>query len=90
MTTALTVPRAEELIKLLTEGLVNIVDETGEFLLKRGWLLEAELTVVDDGSVIDTKGWGGWEWTHGIALTSLYHVRMMKFSLKTARGSCSW
>jgi unsaturated rhamnogalacturonyl hydrolase len=29
---------------------------------------------VDDGSVIDTKGWGGWEWTHGIALTALYRV----------------
>ncbi len=23
---------------------------------------------------MDTKGWGGWEWTHGIALTALYRV----------------
>jgi unsaturated rhamnogalacturonyl hydrolase len=30
--------------------------------------------LVEDGSVIDTKGWQGWEWTHGIALTALYHV----------------
>lgn len=29
---------------------------------------------VDDGSVVDTKGWQGWEWTHGVALTALYHV----------------
>lgn len=29
---------------------------------------------VKDGSIIDTKGWQGWEWTHGIALTALYHV----------------
>jgi hypothetical protein len=31
----LTVDRAEELIRLLTDGLVNIVDTSGEFLLKR-------------------------------------------------------
>lgn len=31
----LTNERAEELIRLLTDGLVNIVDKTGEFLLKR-------------------------------------------------------
>ncbi len=29
---------------------------------------------VENGSVIDTKGWAGWEWTHGIALTALYRV----------------
>jgi hypothetical protein len=31
----LTVDRAEQLIRLMTDGLVNIVDKTGEFLLKR-------------------------------------------------------
>jgi hypothetical protein len=30
----LTNARAEELIRLMTDGLVNIVDESGEFLLK--------------------------------------------------------
>lgn len=35
---------------------------------------------VDDGSIIDTKGWHGWEWTHGIALTALYHVSIPKTS----------
>lgn len=32
---SLTPERAEELIRLLTDGLVNIKDETGEFLLHR-------------------------------------------------------
>jgi hypothetical protein len=34
-TPALTVQRAEEIIRQLTDGLVNIKDETGQFLLKR-------------------------------------------------------
>ncbi|RSH92559.1 hypothetical protein EHS25_008004 [Saitozyma podzolica] len=81
-TPALTVQRAEEIIRQLTDGLVNIKDETGQFLLK-----------LDDGSVIDTKGWQGWEWTHGIALTALYHHSAIApgspsadYSLKTALG----
>ncbi|KAH8726991.1 Six-hairpin glycosidase-like protein [Phaeosphaeriaceae sp. PMI808] len=49
-------------IKLLTHNLVNINDTTGEFLLK-----------LSDGRVIDTKGWDGWEWTHGIGLYGLWH-----------------
>jgi rhamnogalacturonyl hydrolase YesR len=47
-------------IQLLINQLVNIKDETGEFLLR-----------LDDGRVIDTKGWNGWEWTHGIGLYGL-------------------
>ena len=47
-------------IGLLIEGMVGITDETGEFLLR-----------LDDGRVIDTKGWNGWEWTHGIGLYGL-------------------
>lgn len=52
-------PRSElvQLIQKLTQNLINITDETGEFLLR-----------LDDGRVIDTKGWAGWEWTHGIGL----------------------
>jgi len=49
------------LIDRLTENLINIKDETGEFLLH-----------LEDGRVIDTKGWAGWEWTHGIGLYGLY------------------
>lgn len=33
----LTIERAEQLIRSLTEGLVNIKDETGEFLMTSEW-----------------------------------------------------
>ncbi|WP_240722782.1 glycoside hydrolase family 105 protein [Poseidonocella sp. HB161398] len=49
------------LIGCLTDNLVNIEDTTGEFLLR-----------LEDGRVIDTKGWAGWEWTHGVGLYGLY------------------
>lgn len=48
-------------IAKLMDNLVNIKDETGEFLLK-----------LDDGRIIDTKGWNDWEWTHGVGLYGLY------------------
>lgn len=48
-------------VNSLIHHLVNDKDETGEFLLK-----------LDDGRVIDTKGWAGWEWTHGIGLYGLW------------------
>jgi unsaturated rhamnogalacturonyl hydrolase len=41
----------------LIDNMVNIEDESGKFLLR-----------LDDGRVIDTKGWNDWEWTHGIGL----------------------
>lgn len=49
------------LICKVTDNLINIEDKTGEFLLR-----------LDDGRVIDTKGWAGWEWTHGIGLYGIY------------------
>lgn len=57
------IPRQDVLrkIDLLMDNLVNIKDETGEFLLR-----------LDDGRVIDTKGWAGWEWTHGIGLFGMW------------------
>jgi unsaturated rhamnogalacturonyl hydrolase len=48
-------------VKLLIHNLVNIKDTTGEFLLK-----------LDDGRIIDTKGWNDWEWTHGIGLYGMW------------------
>jgi unsaturated rhamnogalacturonyl hydrolase len=48
-------------IDRLIDNLVNIKDETGEFLLH-----------LEDGRIIDTKGWGGWEWTHGIGLFGMW------------------
>ncbi|UYG00776.1 glycoside hydrolase family 105 protein [Halomonas sp. GD1P12] len=49
------------LIKSNIHNLVNIHDQTGEYLLH-----------LDDGRTIDTKGWAGWEWTHGIGLYGMY------------------
>ncbi|WP_447928239.1 beta-galactosidase BglB [Vreelandella sp. EE27] len=49
------------LIKSNIHNLVNIHDQTGEYLLH-----------LDDGRTIDTKGWAGWEWTHGIGLYGIY------------------
>lgn len=51
----------KSLIHKMTDNLVNIKDETGQFLLR-----------LDDGRVIDTKGWTGWEWTHGVGLYGMY------------------
>ncbi|KAI1453939.1 glycoside hydrolase family 105 protein [Annulohypoxylon moriforme] len=48
-------------IQLLIDGLVNIKDKTGEFLM-----------TLADGRVIDTKGWNDWEWTHGIGLNGIW------------------
>jgi unsaturated rhamnogalacturonyl hydrolase len=50
-----------ELIQRLTTNLVSIEDESGEFLLR-----------LDDGRIIDTKGWQGWEWTHGVGLYGIW------------------
>lgn len=51
----------KSLIQKVTYNLVNIQDKTGEFLLR-----------LDDGRVIDTKGWAGWEWTHGVGLYGIW------------------
>ncbi|KAJ1335985.1 unsaturated rhamnogalacturonyl hydrolase [Microdochium nivale] len=48
-------------IKLLIDGMVNIKDKTGEFLMP-----------LADGRIIDTKGWNDWEWTHGIGLNGIW------------------
>eukprot|EP01042_Synura_sphagnicola_P016877 gene16877-21330_t len=50
-------------IHRLIDNLVNIEDPTGEFLLR-----------LDDGRVIDTKAWHGFEWTQGVGLYGMYKV----------------
>lgn len=45
----------------LISNLVGIKDSDGAFLLR-----------LEDGRVIDTKGWNDWEWTHGIGLYGLF------------------
>jgi unsaturated rhamnogalacturonyl hydrolase len=66
-------------IKLLTHNLINISDTTGEFLLK-----------LPDGRIIDTKGWDGWEWTHGIGLYGLWHYYSLTGSPETLLTMQSW
>jgi len=60
-TCLLTCDALKKLIHSVTDNLIHIKDETGQFLLR-----------LDDGRVIDTKGWAGWEWTHGVGLYGIY------------------
>lgn len=53
-------------IHLLINNLVAIKDDSGKFLMR-----------LDDGRVIDTKGWNGWEWTHGIGLYGLWQYHSL-------------
>jgi len=66
-------------INLLMDNLVNIKDETGTFLL-----------TLDDGRIIDTKGWGGWEWTHGIGLYGMYKYYELTEDKKTLEIINGW
>ncbi|SMD15805.1 glycoside hydrolase family 88 protein [Rhizobium sp. RU36D] len=68
-----------ELIERLTDNLVNIEDRTGEFLLR-----------LEDGRVIDTKGWAGWEWTHGIGLYGLFKYWQLTGSPKAMQIMTAW
>jgi len=66
-------------VDLLIDNMVGITDETGEFLLR-----------LDDGRVIDTKGWGGWEWTHGIGLYGLLKHADITGSRKSLEIAEQW
>lgn len=73
--------KAEELIKLLTDGLVNIDDKDGTFTytseLGDAWITQRLNTVVPDGKTpLNTVVWTTWEWTQGVALTALYRVSL--------------
>lgn len=68
-----------ELIDRLTDNLIHIEDKTGEFLLR-----------LDDGRVIDTKGWAGWEWTHGIGLYGLFKYWQMTGNQKALDIMLDW
>ncbi|KAK1140160.1 hypothetical protein N8T08_010637 [Aspergillus melleus] len=61
MTSKPSPPQVREKVDLLIHNLVNIKDATGQFLLR-----------LQDGRVIDTKSWAGWEWTHGIGLYGIW------------------
>ncbi|MCL2891650.1 glycoside hydrolase family 88/105 protein [Brenneria tiliae] len=50
-----------EKILSVINNLINIRDETGEFLIR-----------LDDGRAIDSKSWNSWEWVQGVGLYGLY------------------
>ncbi|KAJ9477962.1 Unsaturated rhamnogalacturonan hydrolase [Pseudozyma hubeiensis] len=60
---------ASSLIDKLIHKLLHNEDTSGQFLLP-----------LPDGRVIDTKGWSGWEWTHGIALYALFEHHLLTSS----------
>lgn len=60
---------ASSLIDKLIHKLLHNEDTSGQFLLP-----------LPDGRVIDTKGWSGWEWTHGIALCALFEHHLLTSS----------
>ncbi|KAK4952413.1 hypothetical protein LTR10_009219 [Elasticomyces elasticus] len=66
-------------VDLLIENLVNIKDTSGKFLLR-----------LDDGRVIDTKGWNDWEWTHGIGLYGLWQYHDLTGSAKALDVAQDW
>jgi unsaturated rhamnogalacturonyl hydrolase len=66
-------------IQLLIRNLVELRDESGEFLLK-----------LDDGRVIDTKGWNDWEWTHGIGLYGIYKYYQLTNDARCKEIMLNW
>ncbi|KAF8897382.1 glycoside hydrolase family 105 protein [Infundibulicybe gibba] len=66
-------------IEKLIDCLVNIKDESGRFLM-----------TLEDGRVIDTKGWNDWEWTHGIGLYGLLKFYEITGDAKTLQICLAW
>lgn len=60
---------ASLLVDKLIHKLLHNDDADGAFLLP-----------LADGRVIDTKGWAGWEWTHGVALYALFEHHQLTLS----------
>jgi len=68
------------LVNKLITNLVNIKDETGQFLME-----------IPGGRIIDTKGWiTGWEWTHGIGLYGIWNYYDLKNDPKFLQHIYDW
>ncbi|KAF4469659.1 glycosyl hydrolase family [Fusarium albosuccineum] len=48
-------------IGLLIKQLVGLTDSSSKYLVH-----------LSDGRIIDTKGWNGWDWTHGVGLYGIW------------------
>src|SRR5689334_21892099 len=66
-------------LDLLINGMVNIKDTTGKFLMP-----------LADGRIIDTKGWNDWEWTHGVGLYGLWQHHVLTGSPDSLKIIESW
>ncbi len=66
-------------IDRLIHNLINIEDKDGKFLLR-----------LADGRVLDTKGWNGFEWTHGVGLYGVYKVWELTGDPKAWEIMTSW
>lgn len=51
----------DDTIQLLINQLITLKDETAQYLVH-----------LSDGRIIDTKGWNGWDWTHGVGLYGIW------------------
>ena len=69
----------EPTIRLLIRNLVELRDSSGEFLLR-----------LDDGRVIDTKGWNDWEWTHGIGLYGIHNYYQLSNDARCMQIMQDW
>jgi unsaturated rhamnogalacturonyl hydrolase len=69
----------QDAIQRLIHNLINIRDPEGKFLLR-----------LDDGRVIDTKSWHGFEWTQGIGLYGIYKVWEMSGDAKAWEIMTGW
>jgi unsaturated rhamnogalacturonyl hydrolase len=78
-TNAISRQQVIDAIGRLTDNLVHIKDEQGAFLLR-----------LDDGRVVDSKGWNDWEWTQGVGLFGLYRYYEVSGDEKTFRIMVDW
>lgn len=71
--------RLHRTVQLLISNLVELEDPSGEFLLR-----------LEDGRVIDTKGWNDWEWTHGIGLYGIHQYYQLTGEERCLRIIQDW
>lgn len=53
--------QVDDAIQRLINQLITLKDETAQYLVH-----------LSDGRIIDTKGWDGWDWTHGVGLYGIW------------------
>ena len=69
----------DDLVHLLIQKLLHNDEGAEQFLLP-----------LEDGRIIDTKGWAGWEWTHGVALYGLWEHHQLTGSKQSLKVIEEW